>query len=314
MKIAIVGASGHYRYVLDALAENELVGIAAGVPGEDLTKLRKALAERGIEAKVFADRRELIPLAEVAVVNTRFDQNAPVAGEFLKADKFVFSEKPLGTTEEQLAELKKINDASRAFVCGMFGIRYAPWFLTIRKHLPEIGELRLLSAQKSYKLGKRADFYHKRETFGGILPWVAIHGIDWILTLLGGDPVDGVTAYQRPGEGGSELELCAFMLLHTKSGVLASVSSDYYRPKGAPTHDDDRLRVVGTKGILEAAGGVVTLLTEGGAETLPLEPGEDVFRLFLRRCRGENVGVTPEESFYATEIALSARNAADAAL
>ena len=103
MKIAIVGASGHYRYVLDALAENELVGIAAGVPGEDLTKLQKALAERGIEAKVFADRRELIPLAEVAVVNTRFDQNAPVAGDFLKADKFVFSEKPLGTTEEPLA-------------------------------------------------------------------------------------------------------------------------------------------------------------------------------------------------------------------
>ena len=314
MKIALVGGSGHYRYALDALAENELVGLAPGVPGEDLTKLKNALAKRGIAAREYDDWRALIPLAEVAVVGTRFDQNAPVAGEFLKADKFVFSEKPLGTTEAQLEELQKLNDASRAFVCGMFGIRYAPWFLTIKKHLPEIGALRLLSAQKSYKMGKRQDFYHKRETFGGIIPWVAIHGLDWILTLLGGDPVENVSAYQRPGEGGSELEPCAFVMMRTKGGVLASVSADYYRPEGAPTHDDDRLRVVGTKGILEAVGGVVTLLGENGAETLPLEEGEDVFRLFLRRCRGENVGVTPEESFYATQVALSARKAADAAL
>ena len=37
-------------------------------------------------------------------------------------------------------------------------------------------------------------------------------------------------------------------------------------------------------------------------------PEEDVFELMLRRIQGEDVGVTPEESFYMTEVALRARD------
>ncbi len=309
MKIALIGGSGHYRYALDALSEQNLVGIAPGVPGEDLTKLKKALASRGIAAREYADPRALLPLADVAVVNTRFDKNAEISIEYLNENKFVFSEKPLATAREDLEKLETANAASRAFVAGMFGIRFSPWFRTVQKHLGEIGDLRLVTAQKSYKLGERPGFYRRRETFGGTIPWVAIHAVDWIQTLLKGDPLSVVSALHRAdGEGP---EICAEMLMRSASGVLAAVTADYLRPAGAPTHGDDRIRVVGTKGVLEAVGGVVTLTDENGETTLPPEPGEDVFRLFLRRCGGEEIGVTPEESFLATRLALTARDLAD---
>ena len=83
-------------------------------------------------------------------------------------------------------------------------------------------------------------------------------------------------------------------------------SADFFRPVGAPTHDDDRIRVVGTKGIAEYQNGQVSLITEEGSRTLPLLPSQDVFALFLRRVGGEAVGVTPEESFALTEIVLRA--------
>ena len=90
-----------------------------------------------------------------------------------------------------------------------------------------------------------------------------------------------------------------------------SVSADFFRPEGAPTHDDDRIRIVGTEGILEYREGVVTKIDKKGQTQLPISQGEDVFALFLRRVAGEDVGVTPQESFYVTELALNLREAAE---
>ena len=70
MKIAIVGGSGHYRYALSELKNHTLLGIAAGVIGEDLEKLKSALQKKGLEASVFDDWKKLVKDADVAVVAT----------------------------------------------------------------------------------------------------------------------------------------------------------------------------------------------------------------------------------------------------
>lgn len=312
MKIAIVGGSGHYRYVLEELKNHTLLGIAAGIIGEDLGKLKSALEKRGITAPVFDDWKKLVKDADVVVVNTRPDKNAIVSAYCLERNIFVFSEKPLAVTMEQLEMLGKAEEKSKAEVCAMLGIRYSGWYQTVKAAAQDIGAIRLINAQKSYKLGSRPEFYKNRSTFGGIIPWVSIHGLDWILDLTGAK----VTAISADSNGdynggNGDLEMTALCQLQLEGGILASVSADFFRPEGAPTHDDDRIRIVGTEGILEYREGVVTKIDKKGQTQLPISQGEDVFALFLRRVAGEDVGVTPQESFYVTELALNLREAAE---
>lgn len=311
MKIAIVGGSGHYRYVLDQLKNHTLLGIAPGVIGEDLGKLRSALAKREIEAPVFDDWKKLVKDADVAVVNTRPDKNAIVSAYCLERNISVFSEKPLAVDMPQLQMLGKAEEKSKGQVCAMLGIRCSGWYRTVREAVQSIGQIRLINAQKSYKLGVRPDFYKTRATFGGIIPWVSIHALDWILDLTGAK-VTAISADTDNGYnfGNGDLEMTALCQLQLEGGILASVSADFFRPEGAPTHDDDRIRIVGTEGIVEYMGGIVTKIDKNGQTQLPLLPQEDVFELFLRRLDGEDVGVTPQESFYVTELALNLAEAA----
>jgi predicted dehydrogenase len=50
-----------------------------------------------------------------------------------------------------------------------------------------IGKVRLMNSQKSYKLGSRSEFYKHRQTYGGTIPWVGSHAIDWMYWLSGRD-------------------------------------------------------------------------------------------------------------------------------
>ncbi len=306
MKIDIVGGSGHYRYVLEELKNHTLLGIAPGVIGEDLTKLKNALAKRELEAPLFDDWKKLVKNADVVVVNTRPDKNAIVSTYCLERGLSVFSEKPLAVTMEQLQILGKAAEKSKGSCSAMLGIRYSGWYRTVKKALPEIGDIRLINAQKSYKLGVRPDFYKKKATFGGIIPWVAIHALDWILDLTGAKVTAiGADTNNDFNSGNGDLEMTALCQLQLEGGILASVSADFFRPEGAPTHDDDRIRVVGTKGILEYMDGKVTLTNADGICQKPMEAGDDVFRLFL-----EDTGITEQDSFYVTELALNLNEAA----
>ena len=53
------------------------------------------------------------------------------------------------------------------------------------------------------------------------------------------------------------------------NGGLAMLRMDYLRPKTAPTHGDDRMRIAGTKGVAEymAATGVTLVTADQKAHT-----------------------------------------------
>lgn len=307
MKICIIGGSGHYRYALKQLKKHTLIGIAPGTPDEDLSKLRTALQDADVSFKEVEDYHTLLDEAEVAVVNTQFNLNSVITMECLERGVHVFSEKPLATSLDQLARLRETAERSKAMVVAMFGINYTPWFLTVKEAVKKIGTIRLINAQKSYRLGTRPAFFNSKETFGGLIPWVAIHAISWIHDLTDAKAIrTSALVNNEYNFGHGDLEMTALCQFELEGGILASVTADYYRPNGAPTKDDDRVRVVGTEGIVERIGDTVTLIDGDSVTQLPLLPGEDVFELFLRRVGGENVGITPEESFYITELALKA--------
>lgn len=198
----------------------------------------------------------------------------------------------------------------------MFGLRYKPWFMTAWKSVRSgmIGDIRMLNAQKSYKLGLRQEFFKHRNTYGGTIPWVGSHAIDWVYWFSGEKFRSVYATHSRKyNKDHGELEVTALCHFTLTNEIFASVSVDYLRPEQAPTHDDDRLRVVGTKGIIEVREHKVFLINGecSGIKELPLLPEEEIFD-FLKQAKGQGEClVSAEESFYITEACLRARQSAD---
>jgi hypothetical protein len=104
--------------------------------------------------------------------------------------------------------------------------------------------------------------------------------------------------------------LCVF---GCEGGKMASVSADVMRPKMAPSHDDDRLRLVGSNGILEVRGGHVFVIDKDGERELPLVQTEtELFEEMILEMQGKGkCRVSAEDSFFATRTALLARESED---
>jgi predicted dehydrogenase len=112
-----------------------------------------------------------------------------------------------------------------------------------------------------------------------------------------------------------DMEDNATVALKLDNGGSASARLDYCRPATAPTHGDDRLRVAGSEGVIEARGAAssVTLMTQDEApHELPLADGDNLFVDFVRSIGGRGESRIPaEDCFRMTEIVLKARAAAE---
>jgi hypothetical protein len=98
--------------------------------------------------------------------------------------------------------------------------------------------------------------------------------------------------------------LCQFEM---EGGVVASVNVDYYRPTGAQTHGDDRVRCVGTKGVVEVRDGKIILINADGTSVIAPTEAPELLESFID---GKDA-ISAEEIFYLTRVAIIARDSAD---
>ena len=309
-KAVIIGNSGHYGYALEAIKKHgiEIAAISC-MPDENngSERLKKHLTDLGHNPEVFIDYIEMLETVkpDIALINTLFHFNADCAIESLKRDVNVFLEKPAALTFGKLNELKAVyKETMHLKIAGMFGIRYEANLQTIKNRLSEIGKIRMITSQKSYKMGNRPEFYRHRETYGGIIPWVAIHSIDW-MTWLTGEKYLSVNALHSNefNKGHGDMEITSAALYEMTNGIVAAFNADMMRPDSAPSHGDDRVRVMGTDGVLESINGRVTL---NGSE-IPLAPAIDIFEEFLSGSKELNA----DDLFNSTYAALLTRESAD---
>lgn len=302
MRICYIGNCGHTwqaHEVLKARADVTLCGVAAGSAEEGMT------ASFDPAVPFYASYTEMLDTVkpDLAVVSPVFGKTGEVILACASRGIDVFSEKPVATTEAELDEVEKAVKESGIRFCAMHYLRYRPSFYHAARLVREgiIGDVRLVTAQKSYKFGTRPAWYYDRALYGGTIPWVGIHAIDWVYAFTG----KRFLSVAAQSDGSPEMTaLCQFKL---EGGAMASVNLDYYRPAGAPTHDDDRIRCVGTRGVLEVVGDTVTLIDGEGKRELTVPDAPELLGAFLD---GGDV-ITPEEIFYLTRVALLAREAAD---
>lgn len=321
LKIAYIGNRGFHSDNVNGATRGDsrftCCAVAGGTPDEDMSAFYKYITIDHPDARMYSDYVEMLEKEkpDVAVVSPEFYLTASVCMECAKRKINVFAEKPVATELDELKQLQDVIKESGIHFAAMHFLRFSGGFYHAVKAVKngDIGDVRMINAQKSYKLGQRADFFKSRETYGGTIPWVGIHGIDWIYTLAD-KPCKKVTAvHSSTGNcDHGDLEatcLCQFVF---EDDVMASLNVDYIRPQSAPTHSDDRLRVVGTEGILNVQDGKLTVINCDGVKTYE-EPSEIDLALDFLESILENrpCVLSSDEIFEITELALLARESAD---
>ncbi len=320
MKLCIIGLRGHCSYVFDGFADLpdvRVVGISAGDCDDDLTPLQALCNQAGQSPETFDDWRAMLDTCqpELLCVAGPFEASAATCIDAFARGIHVFCEKPIALTLDDLSTLRAAYDVADVHFAPMMGMRYDPAFYAAFQAVQAgaVGEVRLLNARKSYKLGQRAEFYKDRATYGGTIPWVGSHGVDWIRWFAGREfeRVYATHSAKANRDHGllETVGLCHFTLA---GDIAASLSIDYYRPTGAASHGDDRIRVVGTEGIVEVAGERAILIDADGERELPGACDRTIFGDFINCIQtGQPPVVTSEDAFAVTDACLRARLSAD---
>lgn len=316
LKMAIIGQEGHYFYALDGMARRndiQLCAIAPGAPGGDISALRERVAQYA--PREYASHEELLSVErpDIAVVNPVYCRTAPITMDCLRAGAHCFSEKPVATELSDLSALEEVYARSGRALCGMFGIKGEPWYQALKSAVcaGEIGEVRQIHGQKSYRMGTRPAYYSRRALFGGLIPWVAIHAVDWAMEIGGSCLSVAASHSTRANRGNGEMEASSALLMELEGGVIATVTADFLRPNASARHDDDRLRVTGTRGMIEAVDGRVYLENDQPRRELALPPRASYFSAFVDAVLSGSAAPLAREAFDVTRACLLARLSAD---
>lgn len=322
MKFVIIGgAGGHFGEALIGAQQDPSLELAAIAPadGESVERLGDACRAAGFAPKVYPDWQSMLDAEkpDIAVLCPVYDQAASLSCEMLRRGISVYCEKPCATTLEDLEMLERTAAQSKAVYRAMLNYYYKPHYNRVHELVEagEIGEIRLIFAQKSYKFGNaRPDFYRSRARYGGTIGWVGIHALTWIHWFTG-LKFKSVFAHSSTAanKGYDELDVVDTMSYELENGVLANVNVDFLNPAAFPTHGDDRIRLVGTDGVIEIWMDEIYLYNSRHSGKFPYQQdGGNTFRALADNIRtGAPMRMTAQDCFDITRAALLARRSAD---
>lgn len=319
MKIGFIGGWGHH-YLRGLIACGGAGGhdFAVASDGIDPAAAVTLATRIGIQAW-FGTPVELLDRfrPDVVSIGAVYGHNAERIAEALERDVAVVSDKPVATTWSQLDRLTGLVVGTGRVLVTELPFRAQPEFRAAREAVirQKVGRVALVTAQKSYQLGRRPAWYGDRGAYGGTMLWVASHGID-VVNYAAGLPVLRVSA--RHGnltkhEYGSMEDHCVVML-EMEGGVIGIVHADYLRPAGAIGHGDDRLRVAGGSGVIEVRNGRCLLDdgTHAGLDITDWGQAPAIHDVLLDAATtGRNADYCTKRSLELAGLLLLCRDAAD---
>ena len=320
LRLGMVGVLGHAGDILTPLPripDVELVAVAESDPAE-LAKIR----QRPVAAKAtfYSDYRRMLDAEKLDLVGVCTSNGDRAASVIAAAERGLplIAEKPLALTRAEFERVKKAVTASGKPIWLLLPMRYEPHYLAMRQLVKEgaVGDVGMISSQKSYKAGVRPVWMKDRASYGSTILWIGIHMFDLMRWTSGRDFTE-VFSYQSqvsapPGIG--QMENTTTTILKLDNGGTASLHMDYYRSESAPTHGDDRVRIAGSKGVIEymAATGL-TLLRQGGKVEVvkELPPAREIFVEFLEAAfNGKPNDMPLPDVWKVNEVTIAAHEAA----
>lgn len=301
VRVLVIGKEGHTGEVTEPARHHPQIQILETVPSG-------------------ADYRSRLDTLKPDVVAVCTDDGGRAAAILACIDRRIpfIAEKPFAMRLEDLARIREGVERHSLKMTIMLPLRFKPHFQALRQIVAsgEIGEIAQIEGQKSYKRGEGDGWKNHAKSFGGIIPWVGIHMLDLMRWTSGREFVEAASfqGHLAHPEIGVR-ENTAAVLMRLDNGGVATLRMDYLRPETAPTHEDDRLRLAGTKGIAEyQASTGVTLIPATGTprQVSPLPGARSLFVDFLKHLyEGAPEPIARADIFRVNEIVLKARDAAN---
>lgn len=324
MKIAMIGSYAHVGHVLNGLTGLKDVQVVAACPYGPEDKLpflgKSEVTPAGLP--IFDDPRRMIEQTRPDLVSVYVPMGQIASNCMLAVERgcHVIAEKPLATEQADLQALRAAIRKHKVHVLASLAMRGGAAFQTVRQIVDagRIGRPVFALGVKSYPWGERGEVYRKRETYGGSIPWQAIHALDFVSYCANKDYARVAAMHGNVGHPDYPgTEDTGGILLEFVGGGHAVIAMDYFRPfeKGAGrAWGGDRLRVVGTEAEVEIVdeGKRVQLMTPKTVEDVPLATERSIVREFIDFLRtGKPPLLSCDESLRMTEFALLARQSAD---
>jgi predicted dehydrogenase len=321
IRLALAGFDGHAEEilrVLPQLPDVELVAVAGegSDPGAQANGLKNRYAAKARRYETLAQLLAAEQLDLVAICNHNGRRTAAIlACAAHKLD--AIAEKPLALDRADLDAVYAAVKRSGIHLGMLLPMRFEPHYLAMRRIVESgaIGEVLQINAQKSYQLGARPAWQKHAATYGSTILWIAIHSIDLMLWAGGRRFTEAASLQSHVGfpEAG-DMQNVTGTLFRLDNGGSATLHLDYLRPAAASGHGDDRLRVSGSRGIVEYQGSTgVTLMTDqSGPEVVrDLPRRQSVFLDFLQSVyQGAKPALSWPEIVRANEVTLAAHMAA----
>lgn len=320
MRIGFIGGWGHH--MLRGLLQQDPGQITAiAVAGDGCDQQAAQARVTSLPGSTwFDDARQMLDRFKPDVVNVGavYGHNNTWVVECINRGIPVLSDKPIAASWEQYERLvEAVRQRPGARAITEFCIRSSPAIRAAQKVIAagRIGEVVLATAQKSYRFGTgRPAWYADRDQYGGTILWVAGHAIDYIRYATGRPFVRVFGRQQNVSKTSyGSMEEATVNVLELSNRALAVVHADYNRPAKAPTHGDDRLRVVGASGIVEVRDEHCVIMShdEPPTDITALGDGPSATMELLAALRGDQSVFSTAQSVEMARVLLVCRDAAD---
>ena len=328
IKFAVIGINHDHIHGQITTVERgggELVSFYAKEPD-----LAAAFAQRYPQAKLARNENEILEdqtiqlVASAAIPNER----APLGIRVMRHGKDFMSDKPAATTLEQLAEVRRVQAATRRIYSITYSERLDSRATVRAGELVKAGAIGTVI--QTVGLGPhrenppvRPAWFYDREKYGGVLCDIGSHQADQFLFFTGSTSAQVVASQvgnvhhpQQPG-----LDDFGDFIMRGNRGT-GYVRIDWFTPAGLGVWGDVRLTILGTDGYIELRKNVDVAGRPGGnhlflvdkketryldcsSQSLPY--GEQLVSDILNRTE---TAMSQEHCFLATELALKAQKQA----
>jgi predicted dehydrogenase len=319
VRLGMIGYDGHPEEILRPLADFPDVELAAVADaGSAPQAVQSALRDRFVaRARRYTGYPEMLAREQldcVAICNNNGERAAAILAS---ADRKLnlIAEKPYATSRRDLDAVLAAVRKNGIRAGMLLPMRFAPPYLAMKRIVDsgEIGEVAQMDAQKSYQLDERPEWQKRTRTYGSTIIWIGIHGID-LMSFTSGRTFTQAASLQShvafPELG--DMQNVTATIFRLDNGGTATLRMDYLRPATVPGHGDDRLRLAGTRGIVEykEETGVTVLGPRGKRTVTDLPPQGSVFADFLRATYlAAAPGLTWEQIVRANRATLAAHEA-----